>query len=152
MGATALTLTPPDGAWMKEAACAGRWTLMQGTEDGDVEAAKALCESCPVWEACRAWVLSLPPREDVEGVAGGLTRDERDKIRRRIRRAKAPEPPRACTRCGDVKSAEDFYRRPTYPSGRESQCRNCCMERNRISKAAKRAAAKLAKDVKGIAS
>jgi hypothetical protein len=86
MGATSLTLTPPDAEWMAEAVCAGYWELMESTEEKDEKAAKDLCRACPVWEACRAWTLSLPPRQDVDGIAGGLTRIERDRVRRSRRR------------------------------------------------------------------
>lgn len=161
MPPTMLTLTPPDAEWMARAACAGYWDLMESTEEKDERAAKDVCAACPVWEACRAWTLSLPPRQDVAGVAGGLTEKQRDQARRRIRRRlpTAPEEPRACTRgkeCvhGEVmQPASEFYRRPRYPAGRETQCRTCCQKKCRERKAAKKAAqAGQTTDVKGIAS
>lgn len=157
MPPTSLTLTPPDTGWMAKAACAGYWTLMESTEERDEKVAKDLCRACPVWEACRAWTLSLPPRQDVYGVAGGMTAKERELVRRRLRRRlpTGPEGPRACTRCEVMQPAAEFYQRPRYPGGRETQCRSCCQEKNRDRKAAKRAALAAAvqtTDLEGIAS
>ena len=90
MSATELTLTPPDSAWMREAACVGNWALMEGDSDYTERAAKELCAVCPVRQRCREWTLSLPPRQDVDGIAGGLTREERIKVRRSRRRGFRP--------------------------------------------------------------
>lgn len=151
MPPTALTLTPPDPEWLdrKDLPCRLNPSLMDAEHKDDVERARSVCAVCPVWRRCRDWTLSLPPGKDVSGVAGGLTVEERQKARRKIRRTRT-EPPRACTRgteCvhGEVlQPATEFYRRPAYPSGRESQCKTCCQARNRANKAAKRAAAKQA--------
>jgi hypothetical protein len=159
MPPTALTLTPPDAGWMDRVICRPYWALMDGETPRDVTDAKEVCRTCPVEEECRAYVLSLPPREDVYGVAGGMTAKERDLARRRVRRG-APagsEEPRACTRGKDCvrgegpQPADEFYRRPKHASGRETQCRSCWQLRSRERKAAKRAAEQTT-DVKGIAS
>ena len=144
MGATALTLTPPDGAWMKEAACAGRWEVMQSTDESDVKAAKALCAACPVEETCQAWLLALPPRQDVTGTAGGMTAEERVRARRRIRRAQPrpqprDEPPKTCKSCEETHAATDFYARPTSRGGREAVCRFCRLAQKRAWRDAQRA-------------
>jgi hypothetical protein len=154
MGATSLTLTPPDAEWMAEAVCAGYWLLMESTEEKDERAAKDLCRTCPVWEACRAWTLSLPGRQDVAGVAGGLTEKQRDQARRRIRRSRPPgdEPDKKCTGpCGETKPANQFYMRPRLRGGRESRCNVCCTAANRGYREAKKAREQTT-DVKGIAS
>ena len=148
MSPTALTLTPPDAAWMTRVICRPYWAVMDGESPRDVTDAKEVCRACPVEEECGAYVLSLPPREDVYGVAGGMTAKERDRARRRARRGMptTSEEPRACTRgekcvAGPApQPADEFYRRPAYTSGRESQCRSCWQKRNRERKAAKRAA------------
>ena len=48
------------------------------------ERAKAVCDGCPVRDACLEW--SLVTAQDA-GVWGGLDEDERREIRRRRRRA-----------------------------------------------------------------
>lgn len=141
MPPTALTLTPPDAEWMAEAACAGYWELMESTEERDEKAAKDVCKACPVWERCRAWTLSLPPRQDVCGMAGGMTAKERDKARRRIRRSRPQEPKetKRCPRCRETKSVGQFYLRPERKDGRDAYCRTCCVELTQERRAAKRA-------------
>jgi hypothetical protein len=142
MPPTSLTLTPPDAGWMAQAACAGYWELMESTEEKDERAAIDVCASCPVWEACRAWTLSLPPRQDVAGVAGGLTEKQRDRARRRIRRSKPSEPKetKRCPRCREEKSVGQFYLRPERADGRDAYCRTCCVELTQERRAAKKAA------------
>lgn len=61
------------------AACVGRASLFdeaQPNEDGAAAAqrqlqALALCRGCPVLDACREWVASLPPRQRPPGVVAG---------------------------------------------------------------------------------
>jgi hypothetical protein len=142
MPPTALTLKPPDGEWVCRGVCRRDPDRMDGTTPMQVEDAKRMCWSCPVITSCRAWVLSLPDSKDVSGVCAAMTADERVKARRRIRRSlpTGPEEPRACTLCQVVQPAGEFYRRPRYPAGRETQCRTCCQKRHRERKAAKKAA------------
>lgn len=145
MPPTLLTLTPPDSGWMDRAACVGAWTLMESEDDRLIRRAREMCADCPVWRQCRAWVLSLPPREDVYGVAGGLTAEERQKIRRSVRRSryKPAEPPKTCNKCRVTKPAEEFHLRSAR-SGREAVCVECRREQIRRSKAARRATDKAA--------
>lgn len=142
MGVPMLALAPPDAAWMTKAVCVGRWDLMESTEEADVRAARWLCADCPVWRDCRTWVLSLPNRQDVAGVAGGLTEIERVRARRKTRRSRpaAAEAPKTCTKCGHTKPPEKFYQRPDGRYGRESQCVDCRRQQKREYKAAQRAA------------
>jgi hypothetical protein len=145
MPATELTLTPPDAEWMdRDLPCRLAPLLMDAEHKDDIQPARAVCAACPVWRRCREWTLSLPPGEDVAGVAGGLTAEERQAVRRKIRRPAAR--PKACTRCGETKPAREFYRHPRG-DGREAQCITCRRELNRSYKAAKRAAAKQAVEV-----
>lgn len=143
MPPTLLTLTPPDSGWMDAAGCVGRWDLMESTDEETVEAARDVCRACPVWNRCREWVLSLPPREDVTGMAGGLTKEEREKIRRAVRRRRLTsraEPPKQCTECEETKPATEFYLN-TREGRRENTCRRCKAAKKRERRAARRAEA-----------
>lgn len=146
MPPTMLTLTPPDSGWMDRAACVGAWMLMESEDDRLIRRAREMCADCPVWRQCREWTLSLPPREDVYGVAGGLTAEERQRARRNARRRLAyAEPDRTCTQCGETKPAVEFYLRPETKGGtRESRCLDCVREKNRRYCRERRAAAKAA--------
>lgn len=143
MPPTSLTLTPPDAEWMQQARCAGYWALMESDSPKDEDDAKALCHACPVEGSCARWTLSLSPREDVYGVAGGMTADERASARRRIRRTKpsAPAETKRCPHCREDKPLGQFYVRPERPSGRDVYCRPCCADLARARRAAKKAAA-----------
>lgn len=82
----------PYASWVRRARCAGRSAVFSD----EVRAAKALaiCGGCPVRRQCRAWALT----NAVDGVAGGMTADERVTWRRE---AGQPEP---------VVTVEDFLR------------------------------------------
>jgi len=56
-----------------------------GPADQQIQAAKAICTLCPVREECRDWALD---RNDA-GIWGGLTEEERRRIRRDQRLLKA---------------------------------------------------------------
>lgn len=63
-----------------------------------VRTAKAVCAGCPVRDECLSWALSALP----DGIAGGLTEDERrtERGRRaRARRGARPGPERVSRRC-----------------------------------------------------
>lgn len=71
--------------WMTRAKCADQLEVMFGE---DVEAAKAICQGCPVRRECLASALD----GDVDyGVWGGLTFEERTKLCPICRSPKAPE-------------------------------------------------------------
>jgi WhiB family redox-sensing transcriptional regulator len=73
----------PLGRWVAQAACRGADTNLFFPERGDtaaVQAAKAICRSCPVLELCRQHALSHPAER---GIWGGLTASERVKARQR---------------------------------------------------------------------
>lgn len=82
--------------WRERAACQGQTDLFFGA-DGEkgpaatrrVAAARAICVTCPVLDACREHALGRP---EVYGVWGNLSEDERKGERkRRQRRALAAE-------------------------------------------------------------
>lgn len=82
-----------DQPWREHAACTGRGLVMDppaetvaaardlGTDRRLWEKAKAICRTCPVYAECQAWVLSLPGDRDLTGVCGGLTQDQRHRLR-----------------------------------------------------------------------
>ncbi|MFE4663406.1 WhiB family transcriptional regulator, partial [Streptomyces hydrogenans] len=73
-------------------ACTGLAELFFGTTDANrvrVDAAKALCATCPLRETCLEQAMALPPR-DQHGIFGGLTAAERLELRRTNR---LPFPP-----------------------------------------------------------
>lgn len=143
MTATALVLAPPTGAWVHHSACRDQWNLMDADTSADAETARALCDICPVQRACLAWVLSLPPKDDVYGIAAGLDADERRDARRRNRRPRRTVLPRTekrCCRCKQTKPLTEFYRDQRNSDGRQSRCKGCHAEVLREYRAAKASA------------
>lgn len=56
------------------AACREQRVVFAAAEDGDpgaVEAAQAICATCPAVGACTAWLSSLPEADRPLGVVGG---------------------------------------------------------------------------------
>ncbi|MGH3857434.1 MAG: WhiB family transcriptional regulator, partial [Pseudonocardiaceae bacterium] len=87
---------PSDGQdWRHRAACRNEDPELFHPvgDDGpalvQIAAAKAVCARCPVIADCLFFALVALP----EGVAGGLTAEERGQLRRRRRQAVAPCPP-----------------------------------------------------------
>jgi WhiB family transcriptional regulator, redox-sensing transcriptional regulator len=75
----------PDVNWREDAACTGVNSdlFFPASEDEEAsEAAKAICEQCPVREACLQYALAT---NQAAGVWGGLDAGERRRMRRRIR-------------------------------------------------------------------
>jgi WhiB family redox-sensing transcriptional regulator len=67
-------------AWHRDAACKEHPELSWFPGRGrDPRAVKRVCESCLVVDLCRAWALSQP--EPLVGIWGGLTANERRKLR-----------------------------------------------------------------------
>ena len=108
----------PEGAasldWQDRAACAGadtdRFFPWGGKTPADLV---ALCRSCPVVEACREYALA---RDWITGVWGGTTWNERDRIRRERRAARATH----CRRGHEYTPANTY----TRPNGYRV-CRTC---------------------------
>lgn len=79
MTETVATFNPDD--WRLAAACRDLDTATFFPEnEGEVARAKAVCESCPVREACLNFAIVT--RQD-DGVWGGLDENERRRVRRR---------------------------------------------------------------------
>ena len=73
--------------WRKRAACRGidvEIFFPETDDDADTEAAKAVCEVCPVRQACLEHALAQRERE---GVWGGTTERERRRILRQRRKS-----------------------------------------------------------------
>lgn len=76
-----------NATWRKRAACRGidvEIFFPETDDDADVEAAKAVCEECPVRQACLEHALAHRERE---GVWGGATERERRRILRQRRKS-----------------------------------------------------------------
>jgi len=81
--------TPPPDDWSSEAACRGADTsLFFPSSESAAGPAKAICESCPVREACLEFALATRP---ADGVWGGLTAGERHRLIRRRQKAARKE-------------------------------------------------------------
>ena len=83
MPVTVTTYDPDD--WRQDAACRDLDTAIFFPDtDEDAATALAVCASCPVREACLEFALLT--RQD-DGVWGGLTENERRRVRRRRQEA-----------------------------------------------------------------
>ncbi len=74
-------------AWRKRAACRGidvEIFFPESDDDAEAEGAKAVCEVCPVRQACLEHALAHRERE---GVWGGATERERRRILRQRRKS-----------------------------------------------------------------
>lgn len=81
-------------AWFAEAACRGRTSLfVPSVEDErkvslEVERqrqAVAICQNCPVLDQCRQWAIESSVSPVSVGVLGGLTAQQRQRVRREHR-------------------------------------------------------------------
>ncbi|MEY2426852.1 MAG: WhiB family transcriptional regulator, redox-sensing transcriptional regulator [Actinomycetota bacterium] len=73
-----------NASWRNRAACRGiDAEIFFPVTDEDAEAAKAVCNVCPVREACLEFALAARERE---GVWGGATERERRRIVRQRRK------------------------------------------------------------------
>jgi len=83
---TAPTVDDDPTTWMTEAACAGHRTgtfFCDEREPSAVRAAVAICAACPVLERCRRYAVTA---EIVDGIWGGLTVAQRQRMTRAQRR------------------------------------------------------------------
>lgn len=68
-------------AWHRLAACRGVGGVDWFADEPEaVEAARAVCERCPVLVECRAWALEQG--RDLHGVFGGMSRSQRSTFHR----------------------------------------------------------------------
>jgi WhiB family transcriptional regulator, redox-sensing transcriptional regulator len=75
----------PDVNWREDAACTGVDSdifFPSAEDESATSAAKAICEQCPVRDACLQYALAT---NQTAGVWGGLDAGERRRMRRRIR-------------------------------------------------------------------
>lgn len=84
---TALPLIQPL-PWMADAVCNPKnaevfFPTTSITYAARLEAARHMCNACPVTADCLAYALELDP---VDGIWGGLTPEERASLRRKARR------------------------------------------------------------------
>jgi WhiB family transcriptional regulator, redox-sensing transcriptional regulator len=73
--------------WRKRAACRGidvEIFFPESDDDAEAEAAKAVCDACPVRQACLEHALAHRERE---GIWGGTTERERRRILRQRRKS-----------------------------------------------------------------
>lgn len=71
-------------SWRQKAACRGvDPDIFYPVSDDDAEAAKAICATCPVREACLEYALANRERD---GVWGGATERERRRLIRQRRK------------------------------------------------------------------
>ena len=74
-------------SWVEHAACRGlEPATFYPASDDEAETAKAICAQCPVSQACLEHAIA---RRERDGVWGGLTDRERQRLIRRRRRLKA---------------------------------------------------------------
>lgn len=82
-------MTPPTSApsWAASAACKGLdSTIFYPATDEDADAAKEVCGGCPVQETCLEHAID---NREHNGVWGGATERERQRIIRRRRRQRS---------------------------------------------------------------
>lgn len=65
----------PEPDWQQDAACRGQTSVMFPTRGEDPRPAKALCESCPVFNECATWAAENPSEFGI--VAGTTARARR---------------------------------------------------------------------------
>lgn len=76
--------------WVDDAACLGMdqkiffptQSFLGYIQDLKTEAAKMVCERCPVSDECLDDAIRMRPSDDVAGIRGGLTADERLEYRK----------------------------------------------------------------------
>lgn len=81
---------PAPGPWIKHAACAGESTeLFFPEDDVATELARSICSGCKVRAECIGYAVEIP---SLDGIWGGLTRQERAKLRSTRRCARRLRP------------------------------------------------------------
>ena len=68
------------GNW-DDARCQGHDMSTDGRTAAQIRDLKLRCVGCPVIKRCGQWAIRLTGREDVNEVAGGMTREERAQVR-----------------------------------------------------------------------
>lgn len=77
----------PAGQWVRHAACAGlNPELFHPTRQDPKRGAAAVCATCRVRNDCLDWAIAT---NQTHGIWGGLTAEERDRLRLQRKRASA---------------------------------------------------------------
>lgn len=87
--------------WWDDAACKGQTWVVEARNTPAINAAKAICATCPVIEDCLRQALSMEARLPMwlrNGVAGGMTRRERYDLSRSV-----------CQDCGEPVQLGHIY-------------------------------------------
>jgi hypothetical protein len=119
--------------------CTGRDMSTIARTPAQINDLKLLCDGCPINKRCGQGAIRLSKREDIEEVAAGMTREERDQVRRELARRRASKIEKPCTKCGATKPGTEFYTRPDSTTGAESACLDCRRPEQRQKAAARRA-------------
>lgn len=89
-------MSAAENAWQQRGACNGAATALFFPENAaDTEAAKAICETCPVKNECLDHALA----NNEPGIWGGTTGKERRRMKRRLGQPLAKT---TCEECGTV--------------------------------------------------
>lgn len=105
------TLIMERAEWVRHAACRGVDTAKFFTERGESTAeAKAVCAGCPVREECLTYAIN---NGEKAGVWGGLSPQERRRLRRKINGTEEPrvdprEPRLQCPHCPAMLSSYGY--------------------------------------------
>ena len=110
--------------WREKAACADLFVdpeafFPNDTDEKGIAAAKAICRECPVLQECRDWAIGAVGDY---GIFGGLTGDERKKIRRNSTRK-----PQTSTRTVPINGREHGTNRGyhQHSQAKETACEDC---------------------------
>jgi hypothetical protein len=119
--------------------CDGRDMSTTARTPAQIRDLKLLCVGCPINKQCGQWAVGMSKREDVDEIAAGMTREERDQVRRELARRRLAKIDKTCTRCGTTKSGAEFYVRSGSLTSVESVCLDCRRPEQRQQAAARRA-------------
>lgn len=109
-----------DYQWMTEAACLGEDTELWFAAETEQQA-KDICERCPVRQQCLSTFLN-----EAEGVFGGLSRKERQKLEGGKGVSPTGPPGEAlCNQCHRWLPEESFNRRTSGTPRYKLQCKAC---------------------------
>ena len=127
--------------WMDDAACKGKTEMFYPERGEDIAAAKAICRACPVRIDCLDHAMT---HREVVGVWGGLSAQERRRVRRVRARARqeTPEPYQRPAAASTKGCGTDARYRAHLRRG-ETPCPACTAAHNeicRMQKASKRVA------------
>lgn len=105
----------PEGAprWMAAAACLDADPELfypTATDPSAYDEARAICEACPVLQACRDFAMATEPLRGRHGMLGGLTPEERHKLYRRNTRTPSADREKRTYKKGERALALDAQR------------------------------------------